>query len=143
LSKSDKYKFSFRFKFRFRTLIIILLLIIVGFLFLPQNFLKPVKNVFFLVTKPFSIAGQFSVDKISSFFDNLFHLGSLPKENKKLIKENLDLQSQLAIIKEVQHENEILKKELGFFNIRGSMKLVPTNIIGRPSSGYLKSRFER
>ena len=49
--------------------------------------------------------------RVSLFFTNLTHLASLSKENEKLIKENLELQSKLAVLKEAQNESEILKKE--------------------------------
>ena len=67
------------------------------------------------------------------------HIKDLTKENQNLIKENLELQSQLSLLKEAQHENEILKKEIGFYNTRKDMNILPANIIGRSISGYLRT----
>lgn len=130
---------------KFRPLIVIVILAIIGFLIWPTGALKPIKNGFFLTIKPFSIAGNFTVDRVSLFLKNFTHLGQLAKENQQLIKENLALQSQLSLLKEAQHENEILKKEIGFYNAsnsltsHGNLELLPANIIGRSTTGYLKT----
>jgi rod shape-determining protein MreC len=124
---------------KYRLLIIIAIFLAVGFLIWPTGALRPVKNFFYLALKPFSIAGSFTVDRVSLFFKNMAHLGKLTTENQKLIKENLELQSELSLLKEAQHENEILKKEIGFYNNRGDLKLLPANIIGRSITGYLRT----
>lgn len=126
-------------KVNFRTLLIIVILLIGILLFVPSRFLAPGRNMLFQIVKPFSIAANFSVDRVALFFRNLSHLSSLGRENQTLIKENLALQSQLAILKEVQHENEILKNEMGFLKTKNEMKLIPANIIGRSMAGYLKT----
>lgn len=124
---------------KFRILLFAFLIIIIGFFIAPTGVLNPARNVLFQMIKPFSIVSNYSVDKVSTFFRSLFSLGSLGRENQKLIIENLELQSQLSILKEVQHENEILKEEMGFLHTKGDLKLVPANIIGRSLSGYLKT----
>lgn len=124
---------------KYRILIIAIVIVIIGFFVAPIGALSAPKNVFFKILKPFSIVSNYSVDKVAMFFKTLGGLSSLGQENQKLIKENLELQSQLAIIKEVQHENEVLKKEMGFLNTKGDLKLVPSNIIGRSLSGYLRT----
>lgn len=124
---------------KYRILIIALILLIIGFFASPSGVMSGPKNAAFQLLKPFTIVSNFTVDKVSLFFKNLISLGSLGQDNQKLIKENLDIQSQLAILKEVQHENEILKKEMGFLNTKKDLKLIPANIIGRSISGYLKT----
>lgn len=110
-----------------------------GLALLPSSYFSPARNLFFQAARPFAIFGNLTVGKISSFFANLKHLSSLSKENEKLIRENLELQSRLAVLKEAQHESEILKKELGFASNKGELKLVPASIIGRSVSGFLKT----
>lgn len=122
---------------KYQILIVALVILIVGFFVWPTGVLRPAKNVFYQITKPFSLVGAFTVDRTSMFFRNLFQLASLGQENQNLIQENLELQSQLSVLKEAQHENEILKKELGFANTKGDLKLIPANIIGRSITGYL------
>lgn len=124
---------------KYRILVIAILILILGFLLEPTGMLDPSKNIFFRAVKPFTIVGNIFSDKTIMFFQNLSHLSSLGKENQNLIKENLELQSQLAILKEAQHENEILKKELGFANTENKYKLIPANIIGRSITGYLRT----
>lgn len=124
---------------KFRILIIAGVLIIIGFFIYPTGLLATPKNIFYKILKPFTVVSNYTVDRVAMFFKNLASLNSLSKENQNLIKENLELQGQLAIIKEVQHENEILKKEIGFLSNKGDLKLVPANIIGRSASGYLKT----
>jgi len=124
---------------KYRLLIAVLILMIVGFLIWPTGLLRPVKNVFYQGIKPFSIAGEFTIDRLSMFFKNLAHLGQITRENQKLIKENLELQSQLSVLREAQHENEILKKEIGFYSTKGDLNLLPANIIGRSVTGYLRT----
>ncbi len=127
---------------KYRSIIVIVVLMIVGFLIWPTGAIRPIKNVFYMALKPFSIAGNFTIDRTSLFFRNFTHLGQLVRENQQLIKENLNLQGQLSLLKEAQHENEILKKEIGFFNEssnRGNLKLLPANIIGRSTTGYLRT----
>lgn len=122
-----------------RFLIIIAIILIIGFLISPTGILKPVKNFFFQIIKPFSTVGNVIIDSGSKIVNNLVYLRSISQENEKLIKENLELQSELSVLKEAQHENEILKNELGFFNSKGDLKLIPANIVGRSVSGYLST----
>lgn len=124
---------------KYRILIILTGILAVGFLLSPTGVLKPAKNLLFEVSKPFAMVGNFTVDRISLFFRNFFHLASLSGQNEDLIRENLELQSQVSLLKEAQHENEILKKELGFLANKGDLKLLPANIIGRSISGYLRT----
>ncbi len=125
---------------RYRFLIVIIFVLVLGFFLYPRGTLDPAKNAFYLILRPFSIAGNFIVNRVSIFVDDFFHLVSLGKENQLLVKENLDLQSQIAILKEVQHENEILKNEIGLAKNASDLYQISTaSIIGRSSSGYIKT----
>lgn len=101
--------------------------------------LKYSKNTFWQILKPISIIFQASFGRTPTFVKNFFHLGQIIKQNHDLVTENLELQSRLANLAEVEYENEILKKELQFSQSQGqTAQLTPAAIIGR-SSGYLKS----
>lgn len=126
-------------KLSWRIVIFAIILVGIGLFLAPRNILNPVKNTVFSLTKPLTIISNYTVDRFSLFFGNLFHLGAISSENQSLIKENLALQSELSILKEVQHENEILKNEMGFLSRKGDLNLTSANIIGRSSSGYLKT----
>jgi len=140
IPKINKINFISRFgKTNFKVLVIVIILVIIGFIIWPTGVFKPVKNIVYQALKPFSISSNVIFDRFTIFFEKLILLGSLGQENQKLIQENLELQSQLAILKEVQHENEILKNEMGFLSRKGDLKLISANIIGRAISGYLKT----
>lgn len=128
-----------KYQYNYRILIVALVILVVGAFVVPTNVMKGVKNVVFQSIRPFSLVGGFTADKTSMFFRNLFHLSKITKENENLIKENLDLQSQLSVLKEAQHENEILKQELGFANTKKDLNLTSANIIGRSIAGYLRT----
>ncbi|KKQ73922.1 MAG: Cell shape-determining protein MreC [Berkelbacteria bacterium GW2011_GWB1_38_5] len=123
---------------KYRIIIIVGVIALIG-LFLPNNFFQPIKNLFYQATTPFSVVGNVSTNRVSLFFKNFTHLVSLSYDNERLIKENLELQSQLSILKEAQHESEVLKKELGFLSNKGEMKLTPANVIARPLNSFLKN----
>lgn len=114
----------------------------ITFIFLVLSFFggeKFSQNAVWVVLKPVSIGFQYSFGRVAPFFKNVFHLGQILKQNTNLIKENLELQSRLAKLSEVEYENEILKKELNFAQTKeAETELVPTAIIGR-TSGYLKT----
>lgn len=116
--------------------------LIITFIFLILSFfggLKYPKNTFWVVLKPVSIGFQYSFGRVAPFFKNIFHLGQIIKQNHDLVSENLELQSQLAKLSEIQYENEILKKELNFTQTKeADAELVPAAIIGR-TAGYLKA----
>lgn len=126
---------------KYKLIIFLSFIIIIGMMFSSTKFFRPIKNTIYIVDKPLAMVTNYTVNQITIFFDNLFHLASLGKENQSLIKENLNLQSQLSILKEVQHENEILKKEIGLLekNNNNKIQVLPANIIGRSSLGYIKT----
>ena len=111
---------------------------ILGFLVYPTGITKPIKNYFWEGVRPVSFVFRSTLGKIFPFFEDIFHLRSIVKQNSDLISENLNLQSELARLSEVDYENEILKKELGFLKSQTSSKTIPAAIIGQ-SSGYLRS----
>lgn len=125
---------------KYRLLIIAFSIGVLGFFLYPTGALDPAKDATHILASPFAKIGNVVVGHVSQFFRGILQLGSFAKENQLLIKENLDLQSQITVLKEVQHENEILKSELGLSRtIASNYKISPASIIGRASTGYLKT----
>ncbi len=125
-------------KYKLILFLVLIFLIIFSFSFTSE--IKPLKNILFVAEKPFVVAGNFLINRLTLFGKNFFHLTTLGKENQDLIKENLKLQSELSMLKEVQHENEILKNEIGLMETnQTNSKLLPANIVGRSSLGYIKT----
>jgi len=111
----------------------------IGLFLASSSLFNPLKNTLNMINKPFVQGTNYSVNRLTLFFNNFFHLASLGKENQTLIKENLALQSQVSLLKETQHENEILKREIGLEKDNKNLTLIPANIIGRSSLGYIKT----
>jgi rod shape-determining protein MreC len=124
---------------RWRVVITILGIVLILSILSLFGWLKYPKNLFWGGVKPVSIGFNYSFGQIPGFFKNIFHLGQIIKQNKDLVSENLELQSQITKLSEVKYENEILKKELNFSQSQqvGS-ELVPSAIIGR-TTGFLKA----
>lgn len=122
---------------RNKIVLFFIILAIVG-LFLPLNFTSTPRNYFWQTVKPIGWTFRSSVGHLFPFVKNIFNLSRIVKQNTNLINENLNLQSQLAKTSEVEYENEILKKELGFAKTKESTQTIPAAIIGQ-SSGYLKN----
>lgn len=59
------------------------------------------------------------------FFGSIARLG---QENKDLRAEVLDLRNQLSALKEVGHENELLRAQLNF-NVRLNLQLLPARVV--------------
>ena len=124
---------------RWRVVITILGIVLILSILSLFGWLKYPKNLFWGGVKPVSIGFNYSFGQIQGFFKNIFHLGQIIKQNKDLVSENLELQSQITKLSEVKYENEILKKELNFSQSQqvGS-ELVPSAIIGRTTC-FLKA----
>ncbi len=89
-----------------------------------------VKNIFMTTISPF--AGFFS--KVGFWFgqkgDFLFSIGELKNENKILMKENLELKAKNALLKDIEKENENLRKEIELAQ-RDKFDLEPAEVIGK------------
>lgn len=121
-------------KWRFVIAILILALI---FVFLPGKFNKSIRNYTWQVLKPINLVFGVTIGRAFPFLSSAFHLSQIVKQNKDLVAENSQLQSQLATLTEMENENEILKKELGFMQTQDLTTTTAAAIIGEPS-GYLK-----
>ncbi len=123
---------------KWRFIIIILSVAILGFFLSPLGFSRTSRNYFWEIAQPVGLATRASLGKVFPFLGDLFHFRRIIQQNSNLVKENLDLQSKLGKLTEVDYENEVLKKELGFMKSQNSQETLPAAIIGQ-SSGYLKS----
>lgn len=94
----------------------LLSLILVGLLISiidRSGFFNPVRGFFQNITMPIQLGLYRSVegvkDKLSIFSD----IASLRSQNTKLEGDNIELKSQIASLKKVQEENQVLKDQLG------------------------------
>lgn len=72
-----------------------------------------------------------------NFFETLSHIGALSRRNKELETDNQQLQAELLALKEVQHDNMVLKEALNISN--RPVNLQPARIIGRAGVNLLAS----
>lgn len=124
---------------KWRPIIIIIAISATLFILSLFGLLKWPKNIFWKITNPVGMVLKVSFGGIPKFFRNIFYINSITKQNRNLIEENLNLQSELAKLQETKYENEILKKELNFSKTApDNLDLFPVAVIGK-TSGYLKS----
>lgn len=132
MEKSITAKFS-AFVFLLVVSILLFFLNKGGYLNLPKSFI-------FQVTGPVQENFQYASNGISEFFYALEKIDKLKKENIELKKENLKLTGETAKLREVQKENESLKKQLGFSEAickkEICIKWIMGKIIGRDPDNY-------
>ena len=71
------------------------------------------------------------------FFSGVREFVSLQKQNKELSKKIKDLNLDKSKLKELEIENENLKKQLGFIQEHKELSLIPAKIIGREPTSFL------
>jgi len=115
----------------------IIALLILGFFFSSE--LTQVKNFLFKITGPVSSRFLSVSDSVGGFFKNIKEIGSLSRENARLLKENNEVKASISELQEVNHENEILKKELGFIQSHMERVLIPSRVINRSPTSYFQT----
>ncbi|MEK9155737.1 MAG: rod shape-determining protein MreC [Patescibacteria group bacterium] len=75
--------------------------------------------------------------KINDFGRAFSQIGSLRQENRKLQEQLQSLEVDRAKISELEYENMLLKRELGFIESDRSRELIPARIIAREPSSFL------
>jgi rod shape-determining protein MreC len=98
------------------------------------SYIPPVKNTFILLTAPLvravRMSGQGAVDSIRT----IAQISELARENGKLKSEINELTAQAITLKELAHENELLRKELQLTRPSSDNKLIAAHVISRTSS---------
>jgi len=124
---------------KWRILIIAGFFLALGFILNATGVLQNVKNRFWKHLAPIDLVLDYTAAKVPPSIKGLFSIGIILRQNSNLISDNLMLQSKLARLSEVEYENEVLKKELGFLKEQKSADYVPASIIGHSVSGYVKT----
>lgn len=71
------------------------------------------------------------------FLYGLKEISSLKKENSDLARKLKSINVSSVELEELKHENEVLKKQLGFLEEHEKSELIPARIIGREPFGAL------
>lgn len=119
-----------------RFLIFIIIILILGLIFSP---LLPVKDAVYSLLSPFTKMLNSSSQKTRGFFTNIKSIQDLSRENKEAKARIGELEGELVRLKEIEHENQILKEEFGFFQKEREKKLVPAEITSKSVSAYLQN----
>lgn len=107
------------------------------------GYLDGPKNAAISVFAPVQSSVMSSSGGISDLFHTLRKIDGFKSENERLEKENRDLNYELARLKEVGRENELLKKQLRFDEnlcaAGGCVDFIMGRVIARNSDGYGQS----
>lgn len=117
-------------------LLIVFIIILILFLFVsPWK-----KNVnHFVLDKTASFEGGISSagKKMANIFSVFHEISRIKKENSDLSQKILSLEVDKSRISELEFENTMLKKELGYVEENKANVLVPARIIGRDPTNFL------
>jgi rod shape-determining protein MreC len=96
----------------------------------PKGILSPVRNVFMTLAYPFEKLFYIISKKIESTGNFLGSISNLRTENERLIKENNQMEAELALLSEEKKENENLRQQLDLLP-RKKFDLEGGSIIGQ------------
>lgn len=77
--------------------------------------------------------------KVKKFFSFAIHISKIKSQNENLISQLSSLEVDKSKINELEHENSLLKKELGYKEQNPESKLLSAKIIGREPTNFLDS----
>ena len=112
-------------------LVFIVLLFFVGYL--PW-----VRPPLLYTASPILKMGQFIKKQIQTF-PKFGEISFLISSNQRLTQENIHLETELAVLKEITKENEVLRKELHFVRSSGLLSLKYATVIGVDPYPFLRS----
>lgn len=96
-----------------------------------------IANFSWRVVKPFSAAASQAGFGTNRLFSALTEIRSLRQQNKALSNKMAQMEVDKSRITELEYENEMLKKEIGFAGENKSAELIPAKIIGREPTTFL------
>jgi rod shape-determining protein MreC len=103
----------------------------------PKKIFNPIQKILLEVAHPFQKMFFFTSKTLAEGFEFLGSIGSLKKENEKLLKENNVLISQVALLNDEKKENSMLREQLSLAP-KKKFDLVSSFVIGQDSQ-YLNS----
>lgn len=117
---------------------ILVFIFILTTLFLTFFLIRPnlTKNVIG-TTKNASYGLNSAGNGFSRFFGSFGQMSSLRKQNEELYQKIILLEVDRSKIIELEHENKLLKQELGFSESNQELSLLPATIIGREPTTFL------
>ncbi len=102
------------------------------------GFLRPLQAVTDQLFLPIRKLTNGVARSVGQQVETLTSLGALTRQNSALETQVQDLKKQLANMREVSHENDLLRAQLGF-NSRQSLVLAPARVVGYAPDNIRKS----
>lgn len=100
-------------------------------------FRQPLSGFFVDLTSPVSASISAKARGIKKSFNFFFHIRSLRKENTELSTKLTELEIDRSKITELETENKLLKRELGFLEESKKGSLIPANITEQDPISFL------
>ncbi|PIP23632.1 MAG: rod shape-determining protein MreC [Candidatus Nealsonbacteria bacterium CG_4_10_14_0_2_um_filter_38_17] len=116
-----------------KKVVLLVVLISIIFVFNRTGFSKKVKNLFYLISAPIQRQLWQAGNSVSDFFETIFEIKNLKKENEELKSKNLELSAENSVLKEVQKDNESLRQALGV-GLEKDLELILVHITGKDLS---------
>jgi rod shape-determining protein MreC len=132
LKKCDKIN-SMKLPPRFKIGLIAVLLIAFFVILNLTGFSKEVKNFFYLISSPIQKTLWQAGNNISDFFEAISGTEKLKKENEELLLKNQELLVENAGLRELEKENEVLRKALEI-GLEKEFKLLLAEVRGKDVS---------
>jgi rod shape-determining protein MreC len=114
--------------------LVIGILLVIGGRF---NLTRPLQDRLGYIVEPVLAAENASVAKSVTIFSVLTSIRDLARENAALRGQVVELQAEIANLKEVRHENDVLRGELQFSK-QSQDTYVTAQIVGRTATGIIK-----
>jgi rod shape-determining protein MreC len=121
---------SYRLRYRLKNGLIIVLIISFFFILNFTPFGKEVKNFFYLISSPIQKVFWKTGERISDFFEAIFRIENLKKENEELKLKIQTLEAENFALIELKKENELLREALGI-GLKKEFKLTLSQVIGK------------
>jgi len=119
--------------------VLIIIVLILASIIWPQNpMTASIKSAGVFVINPIKKVTGKMARGIGDFWNNIKDIKKLSEVNKGLEKENQKLILKTSRIKELEHENQILRAQLGFIQTNPEYELVAAEVIGRDPNNFLQ-----
>ncbi len=119
---------------RRKIIILLFLLLFFGVLFLQGDH---VKSFFYSISDNSFLTLSKAGNNVADFFEVIFNSKTLQLENKEIVFENQEIKSELSLLKEVQKENDVLRKALSLELEKEFKLLLSRAVFKNPSEDFL------
>lgn len=117
-------------------LYIIIILVIIFLEIIPYS-RSAIKRGVIYIYKPFTVSVSAWALKSNGLISGISEISDLKRQNAELTAKLKELTVSSVELEELRHENDVLKKQLGFLEDYTEQELIPARIIGKEPFGAL------